>query len=151
MAQRPTIDDRIAKKTAEIQELEMKIREAKAYLQALNDVAKTISRDESVGAEQETSLRPGSSVAEAREAILKAGKPLHISDILKASGKEMTSKSRAALAGSISAYVRRGEIFTRPRPNTFGLTELSSPSPSSPEQSPSRPPATFGLVSKDKE
>jgi hypothetical protein len=34
--------------------------------------------------------------------------------------------NRSALSGSIAAYVRKGEIFTRPAPNTFGLLELGN-------------------------
>ena len=55
-----------------------------------------------------------------------SGKPLHISDLLVALGKETDHDNRAALSGSLSAYVRKHEIFTRPAPNTFGLVEFET-------------------------
>ena len=66
----------------------------------------------------------GSAVAEARKSIRSEGRPLHIDELLRSMGKPVTRASRASLAGSIAAYVRRDEIFTRPAPNTFGLVEL---------------------------
>ena len=39
-------------------------------------------------------------------------------------GKKVTRDTKASLAGSLAAYVRKGEIFTRPAPNTYGLVEL---------------------------
>jgi len=137
---RRKIDERIRKKEQEIHDLELRLREAKAYIQALNDVVRLMPRGESESAES-TDLRPGSLMAKARDAIRKAGQPLHISDLLKATGKEPTRKNRASLGGSISAYVRRGEVFTRPRPNTFGLVELE---PTTSGASPA-PPSDFGI------
>jgi hypothetical protein len=69
-------------------------------------------------------LRPGSGVAQARSVILTKGEPVHINDILAGLGKEPTRENRASLTSSIAAYVRRGEVFTRSAPNTFGLMEL---------------------------
>jgi hypothetical protein len=78
-------------------------------------------------------LRPGTALAKAREAIKKAGHPLHVSEILKALGKPPDKKNRISLGGSLSGYVRKGEVFTRSAPNTFGLIELES-KPVSPEE-----------------
>lgn len=121
MSSRSKIEERIKRKEAEVVELDGKIREARAYIQAMQDVLKMLPRDEDTPAD--TILREGSGVAKARDAILEAGRPLHISKILAALGREMNNKNRANLSGSISAYVRRDEIFTRPAPNTFGLVE----------------------------
>jgi hypothetical protein len=63
-------------------------------------------------------------VAKARDAILKAGRPLHVSEILTVIGKPDEKEGRISLGGSLSSYVRKGEVFTRPDPNTFGLVEL---------------------------
>ena len=141
MISRRKIDERIRRKEQEIQEFELRVREAKAYIQALNDVVKLMPRGERESAEA-PDLRAGSLMARARDAILKAGQPLHISDLLKATSKEPTRKNRASLGGSISAYVRRGEVFTRPRPNTFGLVELDPTTAASP---PPAPPGDFGI------
>jgi hypothetical protein len=124
MNERRKIEERLKKKEQEIQGLEDQIREAKIYIQALQDVLKFMPRDAEVGARPETTLRPGSTVAKAREIILSLGHPSHVTELLKQLGTEVTRESRAGLSGSLSAYVRRGEIFTRPAPNTFGLLEL---------------------------
>lgn len=148
MSSRKKIEDRIRKKEEEIQRLEDKMREARAYMQALQDVMKFLPRDE--GAPAESILRPGSAVTEAREIILRTGMPVHISDILAGLGREDTRKNRAAIAGSLAAYVRRGEIFNRPAPNTFGLvefreTELTEGGAGSAQQ----PPPEFGTAEDD--
>ena len=133
MSGRRKIEERIRRKEAEIQELEGKVREARAYVQALQDVLRMLPREATgLGPAElgETELRPGSMVAEARDAILAEGKPLHVSKLLAAIGKEMTPQNRASLSGSLAAYVRRREIFTRPAPNTFGLVELGRESES---------------------
>ena len=168
MSSRRKIEDRIKKKEQEIQELELKIREAKAYIQAMNDVVKLIPDDGGRGANRgPRELREGSMMASARDAIMKAGQPLHILKLLEAVGKPFTRENRASLAGSISAYVRRGEIFTRRGPNTFGLVEFETadmkPPPASPLRkppspslsreaaSPSSPPPDFGIDDDDEE
>jgi hypothetical protein len=122
---RQKIQDRLRKKEQEIQALEEKLRAAKVYTQALQDVIRLMEEDDNGNSVQpEATLKAGSAVAKARELILARGAPLHISDLLLALGKESTRESRASLTSSLAAYVRRGEIFTRPAPNTFGLTEL---------------------------
>jgi hypothetical protein len=75
--------------------------------------------------------------------LRKAGKPLHITDILKGIGKTTSKKDRVSLSGSLGWYVRRNEIFTRPAPNTFGLKEME-------DISKEEPPDDFGL-SKEEE
>src|SRR5687767_8758672 len=112
---------RIEKKQQEIMELGLQIREATAYVQALQDTLRLLPKDAS---QPQQALRPGTGVAKAREAIKKAGKPMHISDILKAIGFPVDKSHRLSLSGSLAGYVRREEIFTRPAPNTFGLVEL---------------------------
>jgi len=101
----------------------MQLREARSYLQALEDTVRILPR-EGVDEQVESVLRPNSTIGKAREAILAAGRPLHIQDILLAVGKPSTREARAALSGSLASYVRRREIFTRPAPNTFGVVEL---------------------------
>lgn len=134
------IQDRIRKKDAEIQSLEERLRAARIYVQALRDVLDAIQRG---GGTNDSVIRTGSAVAKAREAILKAGKPIHISDLLAATGKSVTKETRASLGSSLAAYVRRGEIFTRPAPNTFGLVELGHTSEAEPL---GEPPLNFGAT-----
>ena len=149
MSSRRKIEDRIHKKKEEIQELESKTREAKSYIQALQDVLKLLPRDESGIAE--TVLRSGSAASGTREAILKAGRPLHITELLAALGRENTREARSSLSGSLAAYVRKDEVFTRPRPNTFGLIEMpveieppDAPPDEPPDEPVDEPPDTFG-------
>jgi len=111
----------IDKKEQEITELELQIREAKAYVQALQDSMKLLPRDGSAAVEH--TLRPGSSLAKARDAIRAAGGPLPIAEILKAIGKPQDKKHRVSLAGTLSGYARDGRIFEKTAPNTFGLLE----------------------------
>jgi len=123
MDEKAKIKDRLQKKEQEIHGLEEKIRAARVYIQALRDVLKLLDDEPSDSAVQ-TVLKAGSAVAKAREVIRGEGRPVHINELLEALGKEVTREGRASLTSSLAAYVRRGEIFTRPAPNTFGLIEL---------------------------
>ena len=110
--------------------MEAQINGAKNYLQGMEDALKLLPRDD---AETGAVLRPGSNLAKARDAIKQAGKPMHVSDLLAALGRDITRMNRSGLSGSMAAYVRRGEIFTRPAPNTFGLVEFGPNGVSSPD------------------
>jgi hypothetical protein len=125
MAFRDDLLRRIEKKQEEIFSLESQLREAKSYLQALEDTVKMMPREGLNEGQADTLLRPGSTIARARDAIIAAGRPLHIQEILSAVGRPSTKEARAALSGSLASYVRRNEIFSRPAPNTFGLIELA--------------------------
>jgi hypothetical protein len=124
MGVRQDFEKRIARKEQEIADLEGKIRDARSYIQALEDAMKIVPKDVLEQESDGRSLRPGSSMAKARDAVRKAGKPIYVLDILKAIGKPQDKKSRISLAGSLSAYAKRKEIFTKPAPNTFGLLEF---------------------------
>lgn len=143
MANRRKVEEKIKKKEQEIQYLEAKIHEARVYVQALQDVLKMFPKDAS-GTDAGAILRPGSAVAKARELILKEGRALHISEILKGLGRELTRVNRAGLGGSISAYVRKGLIFTKEAPNTFGLVEMTPKK----EEGGDDPPPEFGTEDK---
>src|SRR4051812_16249060 len=116
------------KKQQEVRQLEIKLREASAYLQALQDSIKVLNRESgaAVGESDEQTLRPGTSLANARDVLRAAGKPLHISELLKLMGKPVDKKTRVSLSGTLASYVRDGQVFTRPAPNTFGLLEFGS-------------------------
>lgn len=148
MNDRHMIADRLRKKEAEIQGLEDKLRVARIYVQALQDVMKLLDHTIERTSPTETLLKPGSTVAIARETILTLDRPVHMNELLKAQGKANNREARASLTSSLSAYVRRGEIFTRPAPNTFGLAELghlevatkdTEPPPDFGRQSPAKP------------
>lgn len=125
MSLRSELEKRIEKKQFEIREYQDRIREASAYLQGLQDTLKLIPKEDEFGV-QEVSLRHGSNVGKARDALRGAGKPLHITEILKALGQPTDKKHRLALAGSIASYARKDVIFTKTAPNTFGLIEFDN-------------------------
>ena len=66
---------------------------------------------------------------------------MHVSALIEELGKDLNRKSRASMTGSLGAYARRGEIFTRPAPNTFGLIELGHKAAIEEKE---KPPAGFG-------
>jgi hypothetical protein len=142
MNERRKIEEKLRKKEEEICEFEAKIRDARIYVQALRDVLKILPR----GSERNIragALRPGSGMAKVREFILEKGCPGHVTELLEALDRPATREARASLSGSLAAYVRKREIFTRPSPNTFGLIELGHETQdnASPEN---EPPAGFG-------
>jgi len=112
----------IDRKLQEIQDLELQLEKAKAYVQGLQDSMRLLPRD---SADIEQALRPGSTLAKTRELLRQVGKPMHITEILKALNQSTDKKHRISLSGSLSAYVRNNQIFTRPAPNTFGLAEMN--------------------------
>lgn len=124
MVQADVILQQIKKKEREVSSLEKKLAEAQIYLQALKDVLKVLEKDEVETEAADGTIKDGSTVDQARKEILRAGRPLHLDDILKALGKNITRESKASLNGSLAAYVRKGEIFSRPKPSTYGLLEL---------------------------
>jgi len=142
MNERRRIEERAKQKELEIQELEARWRDAKIYLQALQDVLKILPRDNSPALGAKT-LRMGSAVSKAHEVMLKLGRPAHVTELLEALGQAVNRESRASLASSLASYVRRGEIFSRTAPNTFGLLELGHPN--EPEDGATEPPEDFGI------
>lgn len=126
MSTRRKFERKIREKEQEIQDLEHRLMEARAYVAAMQDAIRLLlpepgAENGEVGAE--IAIKAGSAVEAAVKALRDAQKPMHIMDLLKAIGREATPENRASLGGSIAAYVRKGAIFSRPAPNTFGLAE----------------------------
>jgi len=65
-------------------------------------------------------LKKGSKIFEVSEIIRKAGKPLHIKEIMKALGD---SRPYNGLAGTLNHYCDNQKAFTKPAPNIYGLIE----------------------------
>lgn len=124
MSERSVIEAQIEKKNSEIQSLEERLKTAKVYVKALEDILKVLDKQAHVPSEAKVTLRKGSLVDRTRDVIMARGAPVHIDDLLEALGREVTRETKASLTGSIAAYVRKEEIFTRPAPSTFGLIEL---------------------------
>lgn len=146
MSERSKIEERIQRKQAEIVALEDKLKAAKVYIGALRDVLKMMDPDRDKSSTQaDAKLKTGSSVDQARAIILERGAPVHVDDLLRSMGKEVSAANRSSLVGSIAAYVRREEIFSRPAPNTFGLIELNHTEEESDEFE-VEPPSGFGTA-----
>lgn len=147
MGLREDIVKRIERKQQELSEKEMAFAleraGAQAYIQAMQDMLKSLPKDASVDVSRAADhvLRPGSAMALARDAIRAAGKPLHINDILRALGRPIDPSNKTSIGGSIANYVRRGEVFTRTAPNTFGLIGMDVQ-----PQDATTPPPDFGKV-----
>ena len=149
MGARESLQRLADRKSQEIKDLERQIDMAKAYLQAIQDSIKALPRESSLpqkGEDIPLDLRPGTLLARAREAIQKNGNPMHIIAILSAIGIENTKKARVSLVGSLGAYVRKGSVFTRPAPNTFGLIEFGGNSKSAVQPELAGLPEDFGKV-----
>ena len=128
----------IEKQEAKIAQLRSDLIASEAYLRAQQDMLKMLPREPQRDAALQ--LRANTDLAKARDIIAEEGKPLHVAELLKRLGKELTRDSRASLSASIGAYVRRNEIFTRPAPNTFGLLVFNGAQEDYPE-----PPEGFGI------
>jgi hypothetical protein len=143
MGLREDLMRRIERKQAELSlsELEWERRKAgaEAYIQALQETIKALPRDAS-DVKPEHILRAGGALARVRELILVKRRPQHVDEILQALAKPIDKKSRASITSAIGMYVRRGEIFVRTAPNTFGLIELDH----APDREENVPPPGFG-------
>ena len=126
MGLRENFQKMIDKKQQEIRGLEMQLLEANAYIQALQDSMKLLPRDAGDTPEAEHTLREGSALAKTRDLLRHTGTPLPIGEILKLLGKPQDKKHRISLAGTLSGYARKGRIFTKTAPNTFGLVEFGA-------------------------
>jgi hypothetical protein len=123
---RSELEKKVAKKRGELDDLRAKARDAEVYIEALEEALKVLPRDGVNSGDAEAVLRPGGNAALARAAILERGAALHVDELLEAMGKEADRQNRLSVSGALAAYVRKGEIFTRPAPNTFGLIELNA-------------------------
>jgi hypothetical protein len=144
MGVRENLQKLLTKKLEEITTLELQAREARAYVQGLQDSMKLLPRDGS-GVSEHT-LREGSALAKTRDVLKSAGFPLPIADILKALGKPLDKEHRTSLAGTLSGYARDGKVFTKTAPNTFGLLEFR---PVQSEANGDEIPEEFGSMEKE--
>jgi len=141
MNARRTIERKIELKKQEISEYETKVAEVKAFVAGLEEALKALPKDAN---STSVRLRPGTNLAKAYAMLKKRGSPMRINELMKAIGLEETKGNRVSLSGSIGAYVRKGDIFTRPGPNTFGLVEFGDSQGGADE-----PPDGFGEDESD--
>ena len=132
-------------KDREIREMDIKLREAKAYIQALQDLLKSMPKNEVETNPIENRLRVGSAVEKTYKLLKTKGSPMHVMDILVGIGKNQTTKERVSLSSSLGGYVRTHNVFTRPSPNTFGLLEWDKINATQ------EPPEDFGIEKENKD
>jgi hypothetical protein len=126
MGLRENFQKLIDKKQQEVRALELQVREYHIYIQALQDSMKMLPKENAdVQASTEHTLRPGSTLAKARDLLKATGSPMPIIEILKGIGQPQDNKHRVSLAGTLSGYAKKGRIFTKTAPNTFGLLEFA--------------------------
>jgi hypothetical protein len=115
----------IADFKAQIEQLQLRIRDATTYIQAMEDSKRMHRKDDGTeheaGNEAPVTLKDGSALALARDIILMAGKPLHVDEILRQMGKDVNKKTRTSLAGSLAGYARDKRVFEKTGANTFGV------------------------------
>ena len=105
-------------KEKELVRLEAELRAGRAYLSFLNDRIEAAA--EVRNGDDFSSDDP---VVVIRRLIREAGKPLYLDDILRGLDRPLNRASREEIRGLLLSWVRRGEVFTRPRPGIFGLRE----------------------------
>jgi hypothetical protein len=152
MGARENLQKLADKKVQEIADLEHQIDMAKAYLQAIQDGIKALPRDVQPNGgtsdDRVGELRSGTLLAKARDALQSHGRPMHVNNILQAIGIENTKGNRVSLVGSLGSYVRKGQVFTRPAPNTFGLVGMKSVSEADSSVQTSLLPESFGSITE---
>lgn len=136
------LDDKIKKKEQDIAEYQAKIREAQVYIQAMQDAAKLLPREEAKNSKAEAVLRPGGSAHKAFLILKDAGMPLHIIEILKRIGMINNKTNRISIGGTLARYARNSEVFMKTAPNTFALLGNTGTE---------EPPDDFGTVLEEEE
>lgn len=107
-----------AEKQTELVRLEAELAAGRAYLRFIND---RIELAEQRGGNEPECSDP---VIVIRRLIREAGRPLYIDDILRGLDRPLNREGREEIRHLLLSWVRREEIFTRPRPGIFGLVEL---------------------------
>ena len=113
--------DELRKARQRVERLEDALRH---YVEIYNIISGVPSR-ESSGDSRDVTVKSGSQAEKVRRVLIDAGEPVHIDEIMARMGVENTMAAKNSLAGSLSRYVRQGQMFTRPARGTFGLIEWS--------------------------
>jgi hypothetical protein len=113
------LQEKIKKEQTEIAALGDSVARARARAEGFDEVLRLVPR------EGEDELRPGSKMYEVREFLRAAGRPMPLSEILKAIGFEGKEDKKNSLRGSLAAYANKGRVFIKgDAPETFGLIEF---------------------------
>lgn len=129
MSTRKKFEDKILEKQLENAKYQRSIDENDIHIKVWTEALKFLPKEPTANPRPRrtanATLRPGSEMDKARQAILAAGTPLYIDDLLVAIGREPDKENRVSLGSSLQAYVRKQNVFNKPRPNTFGLLEFN--------------------------
>lgn len=138
LTMRKDIEKRLKKKVTEKKEIAVRIAglnaenlAVDAVIAELESILRMMPKDMDSD-DDSKDLRDGTEVYLAREVLQTEQKPLHVSVLVEKMGFESTAKRKHSIASQLASYVRRGEVFTRPAPNTFGLFDYG-PVPLRPE------------------
>ncbi len=132
------LERKIEQQRQEIAKMESEVLEKRAFLQGMIEALKLFPKAGNES-KQETVLRPGSDMAQAREFLALHGRPAHVTEILQGIGKENTKTNRLSLSSSLASYARKEEIFAKTSPNTFTLIGMEIEQEASTD-----PPEAFG-------
>jgi hypothetical protein len=129
MTYRIGIERRIEKEQNRIHELQVEIEHVQSFIEGLQEALKMLPKEKNLttttkGGKRE--IRSGSDMAKVRDLIKQVGRPMSVGEIVTGLGKPDTKENRASLSGSLGRYVRKGEIFSRPKANTFSLIGIIS-------------------------
>jgi hypothetical protein len=116
---RDTLRALAAEKQAELVRLEAELAAGRAYLRFLTE--RIEAAEKRCGDGEPECTDP---VIVIRRLIREAGQPLYIDDILRGLDRPLNRDGREEIRQLLLSWVRREEIFTRPRPGVFGLVEL---------------------------
>lgn len=111
-----TLKALVAEKELELARLEAEAAAARAYIDSLRAASDLSGHAEDPGVQDDP-------VIQIRRLMVAAGEPLYIDDVLHGLGMPLNRDTRTGIRQLLLPWVRRGEIFTRPRPSTFGLVE----------------------------
>ena len=84
------IEKRIKQKEEEVQRLKGELIKSEAYLEAMRESLRLIKKTSI--SDGNDGIRSGSAVYKARAALRETGKALHVEDLLRSMGKEVTDK-----------------------------------------------------------
>lgn len=118
-------EKRIEKKKEELVDLERKVAECKASISAFEEAIKLYAKPEMEESRPANRTLRAGMIRDVRDFLKKAGNPVVVERILQGIGKEASQKNKRNLCSQLNRYVSMGEFFTRPEPNTFGLTEFN--------------------------
>lgn len=114
------LQEKVRKEQASLAELEAKVVDARGRASAFEEAIKLFPKEG-----EDTELRATSEMHKVREALRAAGKPMSLTEILKALGAEGDEKKRNSLRGSLASYANKARVFTKEDgPETFGLIEF---------------------------